>query len=225
MPVPDDTQVRLLDAAGEVFAERGFEKATVRAIVDRAGLKNLAAVNYYFGDKEALYRRTLEHAFQCRSGEMGAPAWPADMAGFAKLREFIRLVVNHMNAPRQPWQSRLLILELSNPSPAGADLVRRFIRPIYEALWAILREVLPADVPQEKLHLISFSIMGQCFYHKIGRPVLQQVVGPDEYNRLGVDQIADHIADFSEHAVRQLAHPDVLPVAVRSAARPGAEVL
>ena len=49
-----DTEKRLLEAAGEVFAEFGYRAATVRQICEKAGA-NIAAVNYYFGDKEKLY--------------------------------------------------------------------------------------------------------------------------------------------------------------------------
>ena len=48
-----NTRQRVLEAAGEVFAERGFRAATVREICQRAKA-NLAAVNYHFGDKERL---------------------------------------------------------------------------------------------------------------------------------------------------------------------------
>ena len=52
------TRDRILEAAGEQFAERGFRGATVRVICEKAGV-NISAVKYYFGGKEELYSEVL----------------------------------------------------------------------------------------------------------------------------------------------------------------------
>jgi AcrR family transcriptional regulator len=57
-----ETRQRLIEAAGEVFAERGFRAATVRDICQRAKA-NVADVNYYFGDKEHFYTEVLPYVF------------------------------------------------------------------------------------------------------------------------------------------------------------------
>ena len=60
----DTTKARLLEAAGEEFAEKGFEGATIRSIIERARA-NIAAVNYHFGDKERLYIQAVIEAHRC----------------------------------------------------------------------------------------------------------------------------------------------------------------
>src|ERR1700676_2168363 len=58
---PDLTRDKLIEAAGYVFAERGYRAATIREISRRAGA-NVAAVNYTFGDKMGLYTEVLRHS-------------------------------------------------------------------------------------------------------------------------------------------------------------------
>lgn len=53
-----DTKTRILDAAERLFAERGFEGTSIRAVTAEAGA-NLAAVGYHFGSKEALFAAVL----------------------------------------------------------------------------------------------------------------------------------------------------------------------
>lgn len=48
-----ETVERILDAAEQLFAERGFAETSLRLITSKAGV-NLAAVNYHFGSKKAL---------------------------------------------------------------------------------------------------------------------------------------------------------------------------
>src|SRR6266851_1139146 len=59
----DYTRERILKAALKLFADHGYEGASVRAIV--AGAKaNQAAINYHFAGKEGLYRAVLAIAFE-----------------------------------------------------------------------------------------------------------------------------------------------------------------
>src|SRR6202030_892999 len=65
----ENTREKILGAAGEVFAEQGFEGATIRAITERAGV-NIAPVNYHFRDKSELYTLVVVDACSARA------AWP-----------------------------------------------------------------------------------------------------------------------------------------------------
>src|SRR5690606_12008201 len=53
-----ETQARILDAAAELFAARGYEHASITAIAERAKVSR-AAIFWHFGDKETLFRESL----------------------------------------------------------------------------------------------------------------------------------------------------------------------
>ncbi|WP_255953187.1 TetR/AcrR family transcriptional regulator [Streptomyces odontomachi] len=56
------TRDRILEAARTEFAERGYEKASVRAIAKTAGVDS-ALVHHYFGTKEQVFEAAVEVAF------------------------------------------------------------------------------------------------------------------------------------------------------------------
>src|SRR5688500_18362081 len=96
-----DPRQRLLKAAEELFALRGYDGATVRDICDRAGM-NVASVSYHFGDKERLYVEALKHAHVC---SMRGPPFPEptpETPPAEKLRGFIEVMVARMHVPASP---------------------------------------------------------------------------------------------------------------------------
>jgi AcrR family transcriptional regulator len=197
MPAGDETRNRLLQAAGQVFAEKGFAGASVREICQCAGIHNIAAVNYYFRDKERLYIEAVKSVCQGQNLKFPFPDWPAATPPVEKLRDFIRTLVSRMlgeNSP--PWHRQLFLRELAQPTAACAELVQNHIRPSAEALGCILQELLP-DLPDRKRALIAFSIVGQCFFHRFARPIIELLVGADEYRAYGSKLLAEHITQFS----------------------------
>lgn len=57
-PAGQDTRTALIEAARAVFAENGYDGATVRAIATRAGV-DAAMVNHWFGGKEGLFAKAV----------------------------------------------------------------------------------------------------------------------------------------------------------------------
>ncbi|MDX2036526.1 MAG: CerR family C-terminal domain-containing protein [Isosphaeraceae bacterium] len=191
-----DTKKRLLAAASEEFAEKGFEGATVRSISYRAGT-NLAAVNYHFGDKTKLYEEVLLEAHRCESFDLDeethADAHPAE-----RLRAYIRGFVfgvfgtdAHRNRHRA-----LMLREMLEPTSASDLLVREAIGPRFARLRSILHELTPA-ADDQRLHALVFSIVGQILHYKFARAISERLIGAEAYARLDVDYISDHIARFT----------------------------
>lgn len=210
----DITQLRLLDAAGQVFAEKGYQAATVREICRRADIQNLAAVNYYFGDKEKLYAATVRQAFAGEAAEEMAD-WPPGTSPASKLRDFLTRFLQGLIGEHRPnWHFHLMARELAQPSAGCLAFVREFARPRFDRLLAILEEIVPPELSMERRHLLAFSILGQCIHHRCGRAIVALMVGEAETQGYTAGRLADHIADFCLAALG--LEPPVLRVASAS---------
>jgi len=195
MVAQDQTKARLLDGAGEEFAEKGFELARVRAICDRAGA-NLAAINYHFGDKEHLYVEVLREAHRCglepeeESFDPGLP--PAE-----RLRTFIHHFLGRVLAMNHPedWQHRLMMREMLSPTPFSEVLVREMIRPRFDRIKGLMREICP-EADDRRLNALVFSVIGQCLHYKMARRVTERLIGDECYRALDLDYLTGHITAF-----------------------------
>jgi AcrR family transcriptional regulator len=201
----DTTRERIIDSAGEIFAQRGFDSTTVRDICQAAGA-NVAAVNYYFGDKQRLYIEAVVRAHRWRMERAQLPQWSADTSPDEKLTDFITTFIRRVRTgPDDTWHTRLIMREISSPTAACAEMVQASIRPQFEVLIGILRELLPDGANEDDLHLTAFSIVGQCLFYHFADPVVRNLLSADEYNDLHVDKLAAHIASFSLAALRRRA--------------------
>ncbi len=191
----EDTRRLLLEAAGEVFAEKGYRAATVREICRRAGT-NVAAVNYYFGDKKALYVATVGYAHGSETG-LPLPHWPDDTPPEQRLRLFIeQTLATHFEEKGPPWKARLMIRELTEPTEACVALVDAFVRPRAMLLQRILDDLLPPETSQTDRYLVAFSIVGQCLFHRARNPVAELLTN-GLYRQFDVRRLADHITRFT----------------------------
>jgi AcrR family transcriptional regulator len=206
----DTTRERLLRVAGQVFAEKEFEAATIREIKNRAGT-NIAAVNYHFGDKERLYIESVKYAHGTVSGAMSVPSWPENTPAASKLRQFIQMYVTRLlDESRPAWHSQLIMRELAQPSAACFEIVRDNLRPVAKVLEGILGELVPLEMPRWKRYMIACSIITKCIHYCQNRPVNELLVGEQDHKHFTPSNLAEHIADFSLAALG-LGEPMIQP--------------
>jgi len=201
-----ETRQRLLEAAGEVFAEHGFRAATIRDICHRAKA-NIAAVNYYFRDKEHLYAAVLQYAQRCVDEK-----YPPDLGLRAnataeeRLHMFITSFLLHIFDEGQPaWHSKLWSREMIESTRALDALVEAAIRPNAEQLESIVRALLGNRATREQVRLCATSIVSQCVFYHHARPVIVRLYPEQRFGAQDIERLADHITQFSLGALKQLA--------------------
>ncbi len=125
----EQTRQRLLQAAGQVFAERGHADATSKEICARAGA-NVAAVNYYFGGKDKLYEEVLvEGHRQIISTDALRAILDGAGSDVDRLRALLAHFARAATAPEPLWGARVLMRELAMPSPFASALIRQAVLP------------------------------------------------------------------------------------------------
>ena len=206
----DDTRSRILNTAGPVFANKGFQRATVREIC-RAANVNLASVNYHFGDKQRLYIETVKQAQRKRFEQVPQPEWTPETPAAEKLRGFIVALITRMiGVEEAPWQTQLMMREILQPTKACQELVHDYFRPQFNVLLGILDEMLPPEAPASRRHQLAFSIVGQCLYYRVADSVVGMLVENQERARhYSALQLGEHITQFTLAALGEL---DPLPI-------------
>jgi AcrR family transcriptional regulator len=162
-----DTSERILVAALEAFAEKGFDGATTREIAARAGV-NLGLLQYHFGGKSKLWRAAVDRAFaELRSGleTVLADSSPADDRERTRLliRGYVRFVAHH------PEFVRMMHDEGKRRGSRMRWLVDRHVKPLYEATATLMRRaqergLLPGHVDPIHFHYVLAGSVGLIFH-------------------------------------------------------------
>ena len=199
-----DTRQRLLEAAGEVFAERGFRDATVQEICRRAEA-NIAAVNYHFADKEQLYRAVIQYAEACAVDSHPAaiaPDTPAEKRLRAHIESFL---LRLLDEGHPTWLGKLMAREMSQPTPALDVIVRENIHTTYRRVHAIVLELLGPGASEDDVRACALSIQGQCLFYHHCHPVLTRLFPRVAFGPAQVPELAAHITRFSLAGIRAVA--------------------
>lgn len=198
------TRNQLLEAAGEIFAEQGYAKATSKEICERANA-NVAAVNYHFGGKDQLYAAVLQEAHaRIVSIEAMAAAAQSRVDPKQKLRMFMTLIAEQAaKRDRGGWELRVLGREVLSGSPFMATLMEKQIAPKAALLRSILGELmrLPADHPAVSRTVIS--LMGPFLMMLIIDRALQKKVAP--HLETDAETLTEHMVTYALAGIEAVA--------------------
>ena len=201
---------RLLKAAAAVFAKDGFEKASLRAICLKAKA-NVAAVKYYFGSKDGLYREVFLSSCQDSMKE-DAPVTLADGASPEDtLRRWIHHLLDHvlLKRAKNPVKSQIMAHEMREPTPCLNEFIKLIVRPFHEELQRIIAAVMGRRVVDDDCVLYCHHIIGLCLHYDHCRVFVDRLGPPVPKTAPEVQRLADNIADFVLGALtsRRAAQP------------------
>ncbi len=162
----EKTKARLIEAAGQLFAEKGLKAVTVRDIAAEAGTQ-ISALNYHFRSKDELYKEVLVAA--C----MNDLIREEEQTELRKLKpaKALRLVIDEVvkqlrTEDADSWQNKLLARESRDPSPAFAEASEVYYKPQTDFMAELIGGVVgkPADNMEVRLAVTSMWAIFDTFF-------------------------------------------------------------
>ena len=223
----EQSRERLLRVGLALFAQKGFDKTSTREIAEAAHT-NIAAISYYFGDKAGLYRAVFFES-------QGAPTDDITRCAQAglSLEDALRaLYASFLEPLRQGDMARqcmkLHAREMIEPTGMWEEEISTGIRPMHDALVAVLCRHFQLSTADDDVHRLAVCIAGLGVHMHVGRDVTD-VIAPTLNTRPGaLDTWSDRLVMYalamvqSEAGRRQSGAPvSAAPAAAAMAGKAG----
>ena len=191
---------KLLLAALKKIGEKGYENASVREIADEAG-QNVAAIAYYFGNKEKLYAEVLEGIGAYLGSVFGTLATETraklevgklDPAGAVDvLKRMLRTLLGQQLEDGDFDKIRLVMIrEQSSPSESFDVLYKKTLKPLHELFTTVLGVATGEEPDATATILRAHALFGQVLAFTVARTTILR--------RLGVKKLTrDHLATIA----------------------------
>ena len=202
-------QDRLIEAAEELFCQRGFNETSVRDIAAAAGC-NGASVNYYFGGKDNLYleiwRRRLAFIRQTRLASIEKVM---SASGQPQLEDLLRSYATSFIEPLIDGSPHcrfinLMTREMIEPHLPRDLYLTEMVSPVLSALSDALLKICPW-LDRSKISVIVFSIVGQLLMHTVCVREMFEGSNHPDLSKIDVDSIVNHVVEFSASGIRGYA--------------------
>ena len=214
----DDARLRLQQAGLRLFAAQGYTRTSTRELAEAASV-NVAAISYYFGDKAGLYRAVF-------FGPQGSDV-EAVLAGFAgpglTLAQVLRGFFEAFLAPlREGDQMRLCMKlrfrEMLEPTGLWAEEIHKGIKPMHDALAAVLARHLGLAAPDLEVQRLAVCLAGLGVHLHVGHDINDQIAPALNKGPKALDDWADALLRYGLALVHaEAARRGVVPVGEGSA--------
>ncbi len=169
----ENTKNIILEVAGKLFAEQGFDNTTSKDICAKAGA-NIAAVNYYFGSREALldevivlaHRRFIDH-------DNIAQIMSEEFSPELKLRKILDIYLSTAFEDNDKWATKLVVREILSSSVTNTKILEEIVKPNIVCLHHLIHELTGlepfSDASQRAIAFVFYSSFAMTIIPKAKR--------------------------------------------------------
>ena len=195
------TRAKILQAALDLFAERGFDGASIRDIAKRAGVFH-GLIKYHFESKEELWKSAVDYLFERQSREMADPDGFDDLPAREQAHDWIKRYVHY--CARHPEHARIMVQESLRDTERLRWAVKTHIEPLHKTARRITQRWIEAGVyPAIPLHAIIYMVSAAAQSPFMLAPELKHGAGINMSNPAQIDAYADALVTMLfEHSVQ-----------------------
>ena len=157
-----NTRLNLLEAASEIFGNKGFWSATHEEICSKANA-NTASINYHFGTKENLYIEAWKYSFE-KSNERHPPGGgtlPDDPVE-KRIQGRILSILERIIDP-ETHDIDIMLKEMANPTGLLSEVIAGTTEPFDRELRSILKELIGDRATEQLIDFCFMSLLCLCF--------------------------------------------------------------
>lgn len=190
-------RTRLLGCGLRLFAQQGFTRTSTRELADAAGV-NVAAIRYYFGDKAGLYRAVFLEPMGSTQEDIAR----YDGAELSLAQALAGLYAGFLEPLRRGDEARLCmklhLREMLEPTGLWQEQVDRGIRPMHDALLAMLCRHFGVSAPDEELQRLAICIAGLGVHIHVGHDIIGQLAPELGAGADALDRWAERLTMYAQ---------------------------
>ena len=214
-PGGEESRARILDFAGHLFAERGFNGVSTRELA-RAANANVSAIAYYFHGKRGLYHAVLRQLVADTDPifhpviehlDREVEAADGDRKKLAVIAAWLvaGLLRAMLSNERMRWQMGLMLREFHQPSKEFQMLLDDRIHPMHDAVARLVAAVTGGKPKSPETLLLTISVIGQCMTFGAVRNLVFARLDWDDYTSHKVEAVVTSVVR-SVLAMLELPH-------------------
>jgi AcrR family transcriptional regulator len=195
------TKDKILNAAEELFADRGFAESSLREITAKAEV-NLASVNYHFGSKKSLIEAVFERFMDSFTNNLMTEMSKLDrLAQPVEVEQVLNTLIKPLLAMDsiRPDGSSVFMKLLGRAYAETQGHIRRFAMQRYAHVLSRFTRQLhnanPQLSPAEMFWRLHF-MLGAFIFTLAGHEALQEISQSDFQEEVSVDQIIARLVPF-----------------------------
>jgi AcrR family transcriptional regulator len=193
-----EARERLLGAALQLFAEKGFAKTSTRDIAQTAGV-NIASIKYYFGDKAGLYRAVFLEHLSCDSCDEGLMPEASGQSLRQSLQGFFSAFLEPIKqGDFARHVMRLHFREVVEPTGLWTEAPDTSIKLAHAALVELLTRHMRLTKADDGVHRLAFSIAALGVQLFVCRDVIEDVRGKLLATPAAIDLWGERLVDYAE---------------------------